>query len=85
MPGFDDKMMASDCLASQKFISGLYNTAAEEAASPDLKRVLLDIHRQEQESQSAIFSVMTRRNWYNVQPADPQSVANTLNMLRQQI
>ncbi|NPV80355.1 MAG: spore coat protein [Firmicutes bacterium] len=83
MPGFDDKMMTTDCLTSQKFISGSYNMAAEEAASPDLKRVFLDIHRQEQDAQSMLFNLMTKRNWYNVPAADPQSINNALNMLRQ--
>ncbi|HHY46441.1 MAG TPA: spore coat protein [Firmicutes bacterium] len=83
MPGFDDRMMTSDCLASQKYISGAYNMAAEEAASPDLKRVFLDIHRQEQDSQLMLFNAMTKRNWYNVPAADPQSITNALNMLRQ--
>lgn len=83
MPGFDDRMMTSDCLASQKYISGLYNAAAEEAASPDLKKIFLDIHRQEQDGQYALFNLMTQRNWYQVPAADSQTIANVLNMVRQ--
>lgn len=74
MPIMDDKSRMNDSLASQKMVTSLYNTTANECANPQLRSDLLNILKEEHDIQFEIFNEMSMRGWYQVTPAEAQKV-----------
>ncbi|MCL6450773.1 MAG: spore coat protein [Acetobacteraceae bacterium] len=70
-----DKVMMADCLLSQKHMGELYNSFLIESGTQELRRDLMDIHRQEIDNTFRIFQAMTSRGWYRTVPADQQTLA----------
>jgi len=69
-----DQEMMQDVLASQKAVTGVYNTFTNECACPALRDDFLDILHEEHMIQADVFSELQRRGWYNVVPAEQQKV-----------
>ena len=78
-----DKEILNDFLASQKQIASSYNTFAGECVNPQLRSTFLNILDEEHRIQADLFSDMTARGWYQVEPADRQKVAQTRQKLGQ--
>jgi len=72
-----DQEMMQDVLASQKAVTGVYNTFTNECVSPSLRDDFLNILREEHMIQADVFSEIQRRGWYNVTPAEQQKVQQT--------
>ena len=75
MNNLTEKEMMMDCLASEKFISSVYNTYALECVDQNIKKSLLTILNVVQQIQSELFSEMLSRQWYQVEQAQPQKVS----------
>jgi len=72
-----DQEMMQDVLASQKAVTGVYNTFTNECVCPALRDDFLIILREEHMIQADVFSEIQRRGWYNVMPAEQQKVQQT--------
>jgi len=73
-PNFSDKDRLQDALASQKFITGNYNTFTTECATPEVRGVFMSILKEEHDIQNEVFTEMQKRGWYQIQPADQQKL-----------
>lgn len=82
---FNDQLCAEDVLSSQKFLSGNYNTAVQEAANPNLRKDFMEIQRQEQDAAQKVFSYMNQKGWYKVSPADPKMIDDARSKAQQQV
>ncbi|MEG0753987.1 MAG: spore coat protein [Angelakisella sp.] len=74
---FGDREMMDDLLSSQKGITGLYNTAANECASNGLKNEFMTILGEEHRIQMELFTEMNKRGWYPVEQAEQQKIQQT--------
>ena len=71
---FSDKDILQDALASQKFVTGNYNTFTTECITPEVRGVFMSILKEEHDMQNEVFTEMQRRGWYQVQPAEQQKL-----------
>ena len=74
---FSDKDILQDALASQKFVTGNYNTFTNECVTPEVRGVFMSILKEEHDIQNEVFTEMQRRGWYQVQPAEQQKLQQT--------
>ena len=81
---FGDKELLSDCLTSQKMITGTYNNFANECACDNLRIEFLNILQQEHKMQADVFNELQKRGWYQVQQADMQQINQTKQKFMQQ-
>ncbi len=82
-----DKEMLEDVLTSQKQITGLYNTYANECATTAIRDEMMNILHDEHDIQADIFMEMQKRGWYPTPMAEEQKIQSTkqkfLNMTAQ--
>ena len=82
-----DKEMLEDVLTSQKQITGLYNTYANECATTAIRAEMMNILHDEHDIQADIFMEMQKRGWYPTPMAEEQKIQSTkqkfLNMTAQ--
>ena len=71
---FQDQEILTDMLASQKQATSHFNLVATECSDQNLKSDVLNILRDEQSMQSAVFGEMYKRGWYQTAPAQQQKV-----------
>ncbi len=64
---FSDKNLCSDMLATEKFVSGAYDTAIFECTNANTRQVLNHIQKEEQEHGEQIFNYMQSHGMYSVQ------------------
>ena len=82
-----DKEMLEGVLTSQKQITGLYNTYANECATTAIRVEMMNILHDEHDIQADIFMEMQKRGWYPTPMAEEQKIQSTkqkfLNMTAQ--
>ena len=82
-----DKEMLEDVLTSQKQITGLYNTYANQCATTAIRDEMMNILHDEHDIQADIFMEMQKRGWYPTPMAEEQKIQSTkqkfLNMTAQ--
>lgn len=61
-----DKMLCSDSLSTEKFVSSTYNTAIFEFRDKNIRQVLNHIQKEEQEHGEKIFNYMSSHGMYQV-------------------
>ncbi|MDR0531738.1 MAG: spore coat protein [Oscillospiraceae bacterium] len=71
---FQDQEILTDMLASQKQATSSYNLFSNECSDQNLKNDMLNILRDEQSMQSAVFGEMSKRGWYQPPQAQQQMV-----------
>lgn len=69
-----DKDRLEDALNSQKFMTDMYNTFANECAASNIRDELLNILQDEHNIQADLFKEMQKRGWYPTTPADQQQI-----------
>ena len=74
-PSLTEQEMLTDALSSQKMMTDVYNTGANECANPALKADFMNILNEEHQIQHEIFSEMQKRGWYQTEQA-PQDKVN---------
>lgn len=62
-----DATLCTDMLATEKYISGTYDTTIFESANPSIRPVLQHIQKEEQKHGEDIFNYMNTHGMYNVQ------------------
>ena len=77
--GFDDREIMNDALISQKFLTDDYNIFAGECSTPAVYNDFMTILAEEHQIQNEVFQEMSKRGWYQTQPAEQQKIneANT--------
>lgn len=73
--GMCEREILDDMLSSQKMITGLYNTSANECAAPVIRDEFLSILSEEHQMQAEVFDEMQKRGWYPVPAAEQQKIA----------
>lgn len=62
-----DKLLCSDLLSTEKYVSGVYDTGIFEAANPVVRQALQHIQKDEQGHGEQIFNYMNSHGMYPVQ------------------
>ncbi len=62
-----DKILCSDLLSTEKYVSGTYNTGVFEAVSPIVRQTLQHIQQDEQRHGEQLFNYMNSHGMYSVQ------------------
>ena len=62
-----DKMLCSDSLSTEKFVSSTYNTAIFEFRDKNIRQVLNHIQKEEQEHGEKIYNYMASHGMYQAQ------------------
>lgn len=62
-----DKILCSDLLSTEKYVSGTYDTGVFEAANPMVRQALQHIQQDEQHHGEQLFNYMNSHGMYNVQ------------------
>ena len=70
----NDQEMMHDALSSQKQITGIYNTYANECATPAIRDEMLNILQEEHGIQADVFKEMQKRGWYPTPMAEEQKI-----------
>jgi len=63
----EDKMLCSDLLSTEKYVSGAYDTAVFEAVNTTVRQALQHIQQDEQQHGHMLFTYMQAHGMYNVQ------------------
>ena len=71
---FQDQEMITDVLSTQKFITGDYNTVANEASAQNVKDTFMSILDDEHNIQHEIYLEMAKRGWYQTEAAEDNKV-----------
>ena len=71
---FTDKEMMHDCLDTEKYLIGMYNTALTESATPEVVQTLTDLLSDNHRMQQQLFREMNSRGWYPVTKAEEQKI-----------
>lgn len=69
-----EKEMVNDALASQKYLTSSYNTAATEATNSQLRQDFRNILSDEHKYQEQLFNIMNQKGWYNPAQADQEQL-----------
>ena len=77
---YDDKTIMEDMLSTEKFISGNYNTFANERAGKTAKNKLVKILNDEHDIQFKIFEAMSARGWYPTPAATRDKINRAVQM-----
>lgn len=67
MSNTGDKILCSDLLATEKYVSGTYNVGIFEAANPTVRQALQHIQQDEQRHGEQLFNYMNSHGMYSVQ------------------
>lgn len=63
----NDKVLCTDLLSTEKYVSGTYDTSIFEAACPTVRQALQHIQQDEQHHGEQLFNYMNSHGMYNVQ------------------
>lgn len=69
-----EKDMAEDVLSSEKSITSVYNTFANECATPEVRDEFMSILNEEHMIQADVFDEMKKRSWYCPAKAEQQKI-----------
>ncbi len=71
-----DQQKAADMLATEKYMTCMYNDFCCEAATPSVKSSLCSLLQDEHSLQNELFTEMSSRGWYQVEKAEDNKVSN---------
>lgn len=72
---FGDREIMTDLLLGTKHISANYHRAVLESANDRIRNTMIQLNNDEINMQKQLFDLMHDRNWYEVRPANTQSLA----------
>ena len=78
---YSDKEKIADALMTQKFVTGNYNSFANECAHPEVKRLALELLSDEHAIQHEIFKEMQNHGWYEVKAATEAAIQQAKTQL----
>lgn len=74
---FDDREIMNDALISQKFLTDDYNIFVGECSTPTVYNDFMTILAEEHQIQNEVIQEMSKRGWYQTQPAEPKKINET--------
>ena len=72
---FGEKERMHDCLDTEKYLIGMYQTALTESATPEMVQTMTDLLGDSFRMQQQLFREMNSRGWYPVTKAEEQKIA----------
>ncbi|MCI9576366.1 MAG: spore coat protein [Clostridiales bacterium] len=69
-----DQELINDLLASEKMLTGTYNTFTNECATQQVRDEFLNLLNEEHQMQADVFSEMKKRGWYPTPAAQQQMI-----------
>lgn len=69
-----EREILDDMLSTQKMITGLYNTYANECATATVRDEFLSILNEEHQMQVEVLDEMQKRGWYPIPAAEQQKI-----------
>ena len=72
---FGEKERMHDCLDTEKYLIGMYQTALTESATPEVVQTMTDLLGDSFRMQQQLFREMNSRGWYPVTKAEEQKIA----------
>ena len=74
---FGEKEIAHTLLAGEKYLTGIYNTALSESATPEVRRTLQSLLDDTHGGQQKLFEEVNSRGWYPLTKAEDKKIADT--------
>lgn len=71
---YSDQDIMQDALASEKFLSGNYNTFIPECATPQIRSSFISMLGDTHQMQNDIYMEMSKRGWYQTTPAEAPKI-----------
>ncbi|NLY88547.1 MAG: spore coat protein [Firmicutes bacterium] len=76
-PQFNDRDIANDLLATEKYLTNNYNDFAREASHRDLHNLVMGILNDSHQAARDVFNLMFKNGWYNLTSTTRQSLQQT--------
>ncbi len=76
-PQMTDRDFINDCLSTEKYMTGAYSIAMNEASHETLYQDLNQIFNETQNCQRQLFNLMFKKGWYSFEAADAQKLDQT--------
>ncbi|SDM16350.1 spore coat protein [Sediminibacillus halophilus] len=73
-PQMNERDFVNDVLASEKYLTGAYSIALNEASNQGLYQELASISKETQDCQRNLYNLMFKNGWYSLEKADQQKV-----------
>ncbi|WP_018661777.1 spore coat protein [Weizmannia acidiproducens] len=77
-PQMNDRDLANDLLAMEKYMTASYNTAMNEASHDALYQDLLSIFTETQNQQRRLYELMFQKGWYSLEAAEQEKMQQSL-------
>lgn len=76
-PQMNDRDFINDCLAMEKYMTGAYSVAMNEASHDSLYQDINQIFNETQDSQRKLLNTMFKKGWYSFEAAEQQKLTQT--------
>ncbi|WP_026569544.1 spore coat protein [Sediminibacillus sp. JSM 1682029] len=73
-PQMSERDFVNDVLASEKYLTGAYSIALNEASNQGLYQDLAAICKETQDCQRTLYNLMFKNGWYSLEKADQQKI-----------
>ena len=73
----NEQQKMNDLLSTQKFLTGVYNSYSNEAATSAVRSTLTSILADEHRIQEEIFNEMNARGYYPLEKAEDNKISST--------
>ncbi|KKI93387.1 hypothetical protein WQ54_03885 [Bacillus sp. SA1-12] len=70
----NDRDFVNDLLSTEKYMTGSYSTALNEASHQALYQDILTITNETQQAQRDLYNLMFKNGWYSLEAADTQKL-----------
>ncbi len=74
-PQMSDRDFINDILSTEKYLTGSYSTAMNEASYQNLYQDIQQIFNETQDCQRNLFNLMFKKGWYSFEAADQQKLS----------
>ncbi|MDQ0229670.1 spore coat protein [Metabacillus malikii] len=73
-PSMNDRDFINDMLATEKYMTGAYSIALNEASHEDLYKDIQSIFNETQNAQRRLYNTMFKHGWYKLETAEAQKL-----------
>nr|WP_026975279.1 spore coat protein [Alicyclobacillus contaminans] len=73
-PQMNDRDRLNDVLATEKYLTDSFNTAAREASHDALHRQIMTILNESHQAARDAYNVMFQKGWYKLEAETPQKI-----------
>ncbi|MFD1020463.1 spore coat protein [Thalassobacillus hwangdonensis] len=70
----NERDLVNDLLATEKYMTGAYSTALNEASCENLYTDIATIFKETQDCQRNLYNMMFKNGWYALEQADQQKM-----------